>query len=115
MSSGPAQINLTVDGSEGRISPPVVDILTGSLVVNNGSGVKATVVLPAGVSPRGAVFHCQPGATITIEILKPSVARENELYNYEIPYWVFFHGEQEGRGVRCWGVAASPPSMVIGP
>ena len=82
--------------------------------MNNTSDVAATIVLPAGVSPKGAVFHCPAQDDITIDILKPTVAGDNGLRGYEIPYWVFFHGG-EGRTVHCWGVAASPPSMVIGP
>lgn len=110
----PGPVILTVDGSTGRISPAVVGVTLidekpEPLVFANQSPEWVTVVLPHGMSPDGTIFPVAPGESIRVPILVTAALR-----NIEIPYGAFFY-HPDGGGVRDWGKAASPPTMVVGP
>lgn len=105
-------ITLTVTGSIGHISPSTVIIDTHAgpceLVVANRSRAEATVVLPNGLGLSAHIVVVPAEDMVTIPI-NPSAPR-----NAHIPFWVFFH-DNDRVEVHDWGVAASPPTMIIKP
>jgi hypothetical protein len=86
-----------------------------NLVVNNPTNANITILLPHGVSGEGSIFGVEKNGSISIPVTGSAPHR------VEIPYWVFFsRPEREDRGeyrpgIHDWGLAASPPTMILYP
>ena len=112
----PIPVHLTLVGTQGRITPGIVVVNSDErhlVIINDEPEVEVTVVLPHGVSTQGTVFHLGGDASNDIDItIAPEVARHRQ-----IPYQVFFHRRlRDGTiDVHDWGVANSPPTMVLEP